>query len=137
LGPPRDSPGAPHLLRRVVGVWSTKPCFLGRSCWCRIIVDPDGEECNDYGDINLRNARLIVDALNRIPGAEKNVSETHPLPWHTQKLDDGREIIVTTTGLSSVHLKHVVAVNGLKKGRARLFVDAVNSFYACDENVKS
>lgn len=110
--------------------WTMKPCFEGPDCWCRIIVDPDGEECNNYGDLCRDNCQYIIDALNRTPGAESNINERHPTPWHVGTTESGYKYVVTTDGLDNDEMEYTVSCAGqIRKDCIGLFVEAVNEFY--------
>lgn len=106
-----------------------KDCFDGPQCWCGIIVSPDGEECNNYGEICKDNCRYIIDALNKKAGAEHNVNYRYPVPWAVEELERGR-CISTEAGVGTDDLETAISTAGGVFGDYdRLFVEAVNSFY--------
>jgi hypothetical protein len=109
------------------GEWRVVDCFAGPDCWCGIIVNPDGEECNGFADIPRSNCLFIVDAMNGNHRKQYRRNNLHPLPWHVRQSDSGYKWMTTTAGLTSNDMDHCV-------GHAfgdynQIFVDAVNGFY--------
>jgi hypothetical protein len=109
-------------------MWTVKDCFVGSQCWCGIIVDPNGEECNGYGEVSRYNCQYIVDALNKKTDSHQNVNAAHPIPWHVEEYPEHhRSIIVTTDGLEKDSLEH--CIGSIYSKYTYLFVNAVNEFY--------
>lgn len=106
--------------------WTYKPCFSGPDCWCRIVVDPDGEDCTNYGELSEEDCQYIVDAMNKTPGAEKNVHPTHPVPWYACK-GSGRYHWITIDPDAEDDLE--ASVGGVREEYIHLFVETVNEFY--------
>lgn len=110
--------------------WTVKDCFVGSECWCGIIVSPEGEECNRYGEISKGDCHYIIDALNNTPGAESNVNERHPAPWCVETFDNDCRCIVTEKGVGTDTLEECISTaNGVFGDYDRVFVEAVNGFY--------
>lgn len=107
--------------------WTVKDCFSGPDCWCGVIVNPDGEECNHDGEISRKNCWYIVHALNINLKARGRINKTHPIPWHVLTTETEFTCIVTTPGLTSDDLEHFVGV--ANEDYNRIFVNAVNEFY--------
>jgi hypothetical protein len=107
-------------------MWTVKDCFVGADCWCGIIVSPDGEECNAYGEVSRTDGQYIIDALNKAPGAETNINVLHPVPWHVKMYS--KPCIVTTAGLTND--KNEDSIGFIWGDYAKIFVEAVNSFYS-------
>jgi hypothetical protein len=111
-------------------MWTLKDCFVGPTCWCGIIVNPKGEECNPYGELCKKSCQLIIDALNKTPGTEENFHERLPFPWHIEEFGKGERCIVTTDGIGKDDLEHTVScVGSIFDDYDLIFVKAVNEFY--------
>lgn len=103
-------------------MWTVTECFVGESCWCGIIVSPEGEACNQYGSISRGDCQYIVDCLNGVEGSEPD----HATPWVVEDCGN-HKVIVTVDSFGTDDLEGCVALGGtVFGGFAQKFVDAAN-----------